>query len=399
VAVKRLHVSDPRAFKLESTILRKLLSESHAHSHLITLLATYEQYGHQYLIFPWAERDLKNYWMQEDHEKHERFTIWLVRQCQGIAEALSQIHRYNTTSGTSIRYLTADETPDIRPFSANPLVHDPEKPRRSLTLSGRHGDIKPQNILWYHDSAAAQDLGTLKLADFGSTRFRDITRMPEEKRKSMAISRTYLSPECQMPDAKPSIQCDVWALGCVFLEFVCWYHAGHDGLQTFERRRNVGYASDSFFDIVRVSKAERTPKFDAIVKETVLEVSTNIAINTNRKLTCTRKEIAELRKLSRSDKGLTDLLNRIENNMLVVQNDSVLGTVQEADGNENSATHGLLEVPPEPRRRMSSGNIARKLGDTLQLIDPSRRNSTDSTRELTSSQSLPHRTSLQRPRE
>jgi hypothetical protein len=85
--------------------------------------------------------------------------------------------------------------------------------------------------------------------------------------------------------------------------------------------------------------------------------------------------------------------------MLVVQNDGGLSTVLEVDGDENSATHGLLEVPLEPHRRMSSGNIARKLGDTLQLIDPSRRNSTDSTRELTAVQSLPHRTSLQRPRE
>jgi serine/threonine protein kinase len=286
VAVKRLHLDDPKAFEHESTILRRLLKEPLSHPHLITLLATFEQRRHQYLMFPWAECDLENYWKRDDHEKDERFPIWLVRQCQGIAEALSRIHRYDTTSGTTIIYQKSDGTSAIKPIAAKARMDDPTKPRNDLTLSGRHGDIRPQNILWYCDSSVAQDLGTLKLSDFGSARFRDITGTPEEKRKSMAISWTYLSPECQMPDANPSIQCDVWALGCVFLEFICWHHTGYGGLKRFEHQRNLGYDSDSFFTIVRDEKterrvmrdgkAERRPECYAKVKETVIDVRTAV---------------------------------------------------------------------------------------------------------------------------
>jgi hypothetical protein len=83
-----------------------------------------------------------------------------------------------------------------------------------------------------------------------------------------------------------------------------------------------------------------------------------------------------LRTLSELDKGLADLLDSIENNMLVVQSDGLIN-VQEVDGGENSMLQESLSVPPGPYRRMSSGNLARKLGDTLQLIETSGRNSND----------------------
>jgi serine/threonine protein kinase len=278
VAVKRLLRDDSKAFNRESTILRRLLKKPLFHSHLITLLATFEQRGQRYLIFPWAERDLENYWKSMHSGKDEQLAIWLVRQCQGITEALSHIHRYHTTSGTTMDYKSPDESSAVERVSATQQTYDPPNIRRPLTLFGRHGDIRPKNILWYHDPANIQDLGTLKLADFGCARFRDTTRMPEEKRSSMAISWTYVSPECVIPDNIPSIQCDVWALGCVFLEFICWYHTGYNGLHTFDRQRIFENASDNFFHIVRHGKPERSPLPYAAVKETVIEVSTRITV-------------------------------------------------------------------------------------------------------------------------
>jgi serine/threonine protein kinase len=285
--VKRLHSDEPKAFKDESNILKRLSREPHSHPHLITLLATFEQRQHQYLVFPWAESDLENYWKRAHHVKGEKFSVWLVRQCKGIAEALSQIHRYRTTSATILVPRAPDKIPHLNIVSAESSLYDSAR-SRTFTLSGRHGDIRPQNILWYHSPVGTEDFGTLKLSDFGSTRFRREPEMPEEKRKSMAISWTYLSPECQLPDASPSIQCDVWALGCVFLEFVCWYFAGYDGLGEFERQRKLGYDSDSFFTIVRDENTERRimrdgtterrPECYAKVKETVLDVGTSVAV-------------------------------------------------------------------------------------------------------------------------
>jgi serine/threonine protein kinase len=379
VAVKRLRRRNAEAFENESAILRGLLRTPHVHPHLITLLATFEQREQHYLILPWADMDLESYWIFTNQKKNERHSNWLVRQCQGIAEALSQIHRYVTTSGTTINYPKPNTLSKVKIFQEKSQGHDPAKQRKSLTLSGRHGDIKPKNILWYSDPAGTQGLGTLKLSDFGSARFREKskTHVVDEDEVSMAASGTYLSPECRMPDAKSGIQCDVWALGCVFLEFVCWYHFGWPGLRAFERQRNLGYASDSFFDILRVSKTEGSPQCYAVVKETVIEVSTSLAAIMGARLTGTSKKIAELRELSKrskSYKGLNELLDSIENNMLVVQN-GVLNTVQ---GSENSTAHRLKVQQTEHHRRLSSGNIARNLGGTLDLLEPSGRESSDS---------------------
>ncbi|CAN9258831.1 unnamed protein product [Alternaria alternata] len=47
--------------------------------------------------------------------------------------------------------------------------------QRDFVLSGRHGDIKPKNILWFPHASSAEssitDLGILKLSDFGSAHF------------------------------------------------------------------------------------------------------------------------------------------------------------------------------------------------------------------------------------
>jgi hypothetical protein len=81
-----------------------------------------------------------------------------------------------------------------------------------------------------------------------------------------------------------------------------------------------------------------------------------------------------LRKLSSTNQGLTDLLKSIQNNMLVIQAKD-LKTEEEV---ESSTTHGLIVQHSEQHRRLSSGNIARNLGGTLDLLEPSGRESSDS---------------------
>jgi serine/threonine protein kinase len=276
--VKRLRHRNTEAFENESTILRRLLTKSHTHPHLITLLATFEHREQYYLIVPWADMDLEDYWKLETRRKDVQLAFWIVRQCQGIAEALSQIHQYLTTSDTTISYPKPNVTSKVKTLSGYSRGYDPAKP--PLTLSGRHGDIRPKNILWYNDPATNQGFGILKLSDFGSVRFRDdsSTYINDEDEESMAAFGTYVSPECRMPNAKSGIQCDVWALGCVFLEFVCWHHFGWHGLRAFEERRSFGYDSSSFFTIERGTKSEGLQQCYAVVKETVIEVSASIAV-------------------------------------------------------------------------------------------------------------------------
>jgi hypothetical protein len=81
-----------------------------------------------------------------------------------------------------------------------------------------------------------------------------------------------------------------------------------------------------------------------------------------------------LRELSSTYQGLTDLLENIQNNMPVIRGEDQ-NTGQE---DENSTRNGLGVKHAEKHRRLSSGNIARKLGGILDLLESSERDSIDS---------------------
>jgi serine/threonine protein kinase len=168
--------------------------------------------------------------------------LWIQEQCYGLAGAVSTIHHYLTTSRTSIfrdEYSPQPETSHALEQECG-LINDP---KGSLTLKGRHGDIKPANILWY---PAQHGLGILRLSDFGTAHFSSTNGISSHESDTIPSSRPYRSPESVLPDGEISGQCDVWALGCVFLEFVCWYAGGCELLKRFEGERAFGHESASF---------------------------------------------------------------------------------------------------------------------------------------------------------
>jgi len=228
VAVKRTRVKNRADFLRELSVLQHLGKKLHSHDHVVKLLASYEQHDYLCLVLPWAEMDLAEYWETKDPrtcQDQPALSTWLREQCSGLAEVVSHIHRYI-------------------PF-------------------GRHGDIKPNNILWFPHASSVKTstpgLGTLKLSDFGTTGSGD--RKPSSSQDSYTVpySRTYQPPECRLPNAKLSAACDVWALGCVFLEFVCWYVGGYKLLQDFERQRDTIYGASCFFVINFAGSAELNP--------------------------------------------------------------------------------------------------------------------------------------------
>jgi serine/threonine protein kinase len=119
--------------------------------------------------------------------------------------------------------------------------------KRTLKLFGRHGDIKPTNILWFPDRKVTNGHGILKLSDFGTTRFSDDKNKAVLDGECVPDSRPYQSPESRIPNRRLSVQCDVWSLGCVFLEFLCWYFGGRERVEAFESERSFGYESSAFF--------------------------------------------------------------------------------------------------------------------------------------------------------
>ena len=269
---------DSFAFQ-EIRVLQNLSKARHAHDHLISLLATYEQDEHICLILPWAKMDLAQYWENTDPRSFRddiALSTWLRQQSCGLAGAVSHMHHYKTYSGTLMlpgitsAELEAEEVPN-RPQSIGS-----NGPRNEKRLFGRHGDIKPQNILWYPPASNAEsstpNFGILRLSDFGTAHFSDNDGISVRDRNDIPCSTSYQSPEHRLRQGTISLQCDVWALGCVYLEFVCWYFGGYEDLQAFERerKRESGDGSPCFF---RISCEEKLGKRSAEPNPHVTKVS------------------------------------------------------------------------------------------------------------------------------
>lgn len=197
-------------------------------------------------LLPWADFDLARHWRDKSSSAlcdNTKVSSWIKRQCCGLTGAISILHRYSTTSRTSI--VRDEYVPGTKTTFATIHHNDPiNDPKGALTLYGRHGDMKPENILWYPDPG--NDLGILRLFDFSTARFSSVERTPSHDKKNIASSLSYQSPASILPSGELSSLCDVWALGCMFLEFVCWYVGGHEVLKDFEKKRIHGYESTSF---------------------------------------------------------------------------------------------------------------------------------------------------------
>lgn len=255
-AVKELLSEKKEDFEREVKILKRLSSEKHAHAHLITLLATYEQKGQYYLIFPWAEADLLGYWKNINPKpSNDRETaLWLAEQCQGLADGLSKIHRYETYSGTSLLHPNSFPRVDSKGVKVATQAGC-SSPTEGLRLFGRHGDIKPNNILWFPDRGPKGGHGVLKITDFGIAHFSTQNCVSARDRGLVPNSATYRPPECDLLDGVLSISYDVWTLGCVYLEFITWFFGGRKYLEDFGLKRKAvdhywcDFRTDTFFTI------------------------------------------------------------------------------------------------------------------------------------------------------
>ncbi|KAK2737455.1 heterokaryon incompatibility protein [Colletotrichum kahawae] len=172
---------------------------------LIKPIAAYEFKGDKYLLFPWAEGgSLSNCWRcwkagPLDPDGME----WIINQFRGIFLALGQLHDSNC----------------------------------------RHGDLKPDNILWFKD---ARNKGELQIADLGLATFHQLDA-DTRKREELVIqtttptgTRRYQAPETdgeQYHHSNPprSRSYDMWSMGCVMFELLIWLAYGNDDVETFQR--------------------------------------------------------------------------------------------------------------------------------------------------------------------
>ncbi|KAF4456333.1 HET-domain-containing protein [Fusarium austroafricanum] len=198
--------------------------------HIVRFITAFRRYDEKhpvhdkyYLILEWADGgNLINLW--ESKEFCQSLTGDLVKdaleQMRGLSEALNQ-------------------------------VHNPEIPQSGEHF--RHGDLKPENILWFKDPTG-KGIGTLKIGDWGLAKeHQDITQLRTKKTSTEFGTLRYEPPEettvnnnsLVVPNPqsrqgkigrKRSRLYDVWAIGCIWLEFLVWLMYGHDGLRSFRNQ-------------------------------------------------------------------------------------------------------------------------------------------------------------------
>ncbi|EKG19679.1 hypothetical protein MPH_03060 [Macrophomina phaseolina MS6] len=226
VAVKKLKENGEREFEKESTVLKILGNKRH--NHLVKLLASYKYKGHYHLIFPRANSNLRTYWETHSQPPFDRATIlWTLRQMKGIASGLNTVHNFKVTIPLSV-------DGNLRMTKENQML----SVEYGEEQYGRHGDIKPENILWFERTLHSNDgMGALQIADFGLGRFHGRESRTKPPGYHIFSSPTYEPPECHV-HLRVSRAYDIWSLGCLYLEFITWLLLGTDAIEEFSKERS-----------------------------------------------------------------------------------------------------------------------------------------------------------------
>ncbi|KAK8024693.1 kinase-like protein [Apiospora arundinis] len=265
-AVKSVFTRSFEKFSREVQALQHFSGTSTGHPHLIRLLMAFTHGDNQYLVFPWASGNLIDLWKEEPLPQRSTDKIqWLINQCSGIAGGLAKLHHNRSW----------DHYQDGKQFQL-----------------GRHGDIKPHNILWFENfEGLTQQVheNHLVVSDFGLSIFHSDPCYTE---LTTANNQSY----------------DIWSLACLYLEFISWYLLGFEKTRirtggadpaTFLDWRVAGDDShdDKFFILHRPDA--KGGSYGAVVKPEVKEW------------------ILRLRALEYCPQALLDFLDLIQHEMLL----------------------------------------------------------------------------------
>jgi len=272
-AIKVLYEKDYQTeerFQNESDQLRRF--NGLVHDHLVTLLATFTFRAQYYFLFPYADYALDQYWQKRlpRPDRNIETIRWVAKQCSGIMAAMD-------------------------------TIHDP-KHLHHLKVKGygMHGDIKPDNILWFN--CTSDPKGILVVSDLGLASFHRETSRSNIPNKDIPKVPGYRPPECDIKGGTFSRAYDIWTLGCLFLELLTWLLGGWEYVNEFSKKRTTTFiitgAKNNIF--VKFKPTKTHGLFVAQVKPEVTEW------------------INKLRSHENCSKFILDALDVIEKEMLVV---------------------------------------------------------------------------------
>uniref|UniRef100_A0A8H7THP7 Protein kinase domain-containing protein n=1 Tax=Bionectria ochroleuca TaxID=29856 RepID=A0A8H7THP7_BIOOC len=284
-ALKKLTSHNRLDFELELASLLFSADQNVDKRHMIQVLATFEErlisQSTFYFLFDCAEGPLEYFWRQ--HESlvgNMSHCLSMSEQFLGLGQTLEAIHN------DRLSFPLPDDLPELRNIP------------NFKNMYGRHGDIKPSNILYFQPLKGE---GRLVLADFGlGSRLHTKVSRSNQDPKLLNRTETYRSPEFDLPDGLVGPRADVYSLGCVFLEHIGWFLLGADFPDKFSDDRLMkdmyGFEVDTFFML--------TDRKVAVIKPAV------------------KKWIADLKENKACSWFLVQMLELIEDQMLACDKES-----------------------------------------------------------------------------
>jgi len=211
-ALKVLGPGRKRTFERELEAHMHLASANNPH--IVTLLMAYERAGDFHFLFPWADGTLATFFLCRAVSPSSEAILWVIRQVSGLVKALHHLH--------------------------SPSAPEEQTGSDTGARCGWHGDIKPDNILWFRRSSplhVTADFGVLALTDFGLSRVQQHKsgQWSGTSSKDTRSGTLGYAP----PDPEPSPSYDIFSLGCVLSEAAVWMTGGHDASRRFYSARYV----------------------------------------------------------------------------------------------------------------------------------------------------------------
>ncbi|KAL3600107.1 hypothetical protein FPOAC2_04338 [Fusarium poae] len=329
IAVKEImnsikqHEAVAEAWPNEVRVLGK--TKSLNDPHLITCIAAIERGNERYLLFPWAQDgNLREYWETPSERFHAKDAITeALVQLKGLATALRHLHYFG---------LREDGLPEDSDDLPTSLKDEYDQARTDISI--RHGDLKPENLLWFlEETPDSKKTRYLKIADMGIAKRHVVAT---QDRGCLTSTRygtiLYEAPEAQTSSSGRSRQYDVWSMGCITFEWVIWILYGNEQLKRFySHLKSNGNEFTPYYQL----DARYIPK-TAKVHHAVVHWMSHMMTK--------HSELQE-------ESAIRDLLELVKDRLLVVplparRPTTLLGTGQQY----NQSSHlDLQEGPTQPR--------------------------------------------------
>ncbi|KAI0436543.1 kinase-like domain-containing protein [Xylaria telfairii] len=323
LALKKLTSDAPKDYERERNALEKIQRLNHPH--LINVIASFRRGQDYFFLFPWASRgDLESWWRSDAKEEQRtpEMIRWILGQMKGIISAIKTLHYP--------RGMEAENE------------------------NGRHGDLKPKNILLFDDHLENNPRGRLIISDAGLAKFHNqVTSRRVAGTSTMGGTQEYGPPDLRRGKGdgyKLSRRYDMWSLGCVFLEFIVWVLGGYDEVEKFRNSRKSSESRSGEF----YWKTRSRYKVQREVKQWMKAIS--------RDKRCRRRN------------WFQDLLKIIEKDLLQVNNDQRITSKDlEIRFNkivENAQDSDSYVCGPDAERGFHPQSIVRESSRTKQLLNP-----------------------------